>query len=96
MRKNWITWISDDTSSAINFKSLSTRVAKSEVKCPTLNFPKFPTPTPTPNSYLSKISQSDNNFLAKSAQWKSWYTARILRFNKNFKKISRGIGKLAV
>ena len=28
-----------------------------------------------------------NNFVAISNQWKSWYTARILCFNKNFKKI---------
>jgi len=24
-----------------------------------------------------------NNFVATSSQWKSWYTARILSFNKN-------------
>jgi len=37
--KRWVFW-------CINV--LQTRVAESEVKCPTLNFPKFPTPTPSP------------------------------------------------
>jgi len=26
-----------------------------------------------------------NNFIATSTQWKSWYTARILCFNKGFR-----------
>jgi len=45
------------------------------------------------DSDLSKISDCDsstwilpvNNFVAISTQWKSWYTARILCFNKRFK-----------
>jgi len=35
-----------------------------------------------------------NNFVATSNQWKLWYTARILCFNKSFKRnctISTGI-----
>jgi len=27
-----------------------------------------------------------NNFVATSNQWRSWYTARILCFNKSFKR----------
>jgi len=39
------------------------------------------------------------NFVATSNQWKSWYTARILCFNKSFKRnctISTGIPNLWV
>jgi len=38
-----------------------------------------------------------NNFVATSYQWNSWYTARILCFNKSFKRnctISTGIPNL--
>jgi len=40
-----------------------------------------------------------NNFVATSNQWKSWYTARILCFNKSFKRnctISTGIPDFGV
>jgi len=40
-----------------------------------------------------------NNFVATSYQWNSWYTARILCFNKSFKRnctISTGIPNLGV
>jgi len=40
-----------------------------------------------------------NNFVATSIQWKSWYTATILCFNKSFKRhctISTGIPNLGV
>jgi len=47
------------------------------------------------NSDLSKISNYDSltesewsvtakDFVATNTQWKSWYTARILCFNKSF------------
>jgi len=40
-----------------------------------------------------------SNFVATSNQWKSWHTARILCFNKNFKRnctISTGISDWGV
>jgi len=36
---------------------------------------------------LSEWSLTVNNFVATSTQWKSWYTARILCFKKNFHKL---------
>jgi len=79
---------------------LVSRVAESEVKCPTPTptFPKFP--TPTPNSLAKhEWSLAVNNFAAISNQWKSWCTARILCCNKSFQRnctISTGIPDLKV
>ena len=72
------------------------RVAESEVKFPTPTFPKYSTPDSDP------LTQSEwrfavNNFVATSSQWKSWYKARILFFNKSLKRnctISTGIPNL--
>ena len=81
------------------FLLFTTRVAESEVKCstPTPTFPKFPTPDSTP--YHSEWNLTVNNFIASNTHLKSWYTARIICFNKSFIRnctISTGIPNIGV
>jgi len=70
--------------------SMASRVAESEVKCltPAPTFPKFPLQLRPFQSFrllnIKWMKFGGRLAVAANTQWKSWYTARILCFNKSF------------